>query len=356
MPREKMSFIQFYKKLKERNITSIKELKRLIGLLHLEEQDELEYESYPVEVLAGQIPIVVGEPLIVKVVALIQGEDKIAVIVPEGVAKAYKDIIEEGKEIKDVNVNFTLLTDLIGFDTNSSELKELIKNAYLSSLNYAQAFDTTSALPKKEEPKEELDRDRGRPIDRPLGGERPAPTFRGAEVPNDDTAIDGVGEFEENKKAFSKFKKQTTKLENLIEHIENISPKALLENIEMKFVNNTLLYIFVDNKTLVESLDIVPNYSKSLLSGLGENIKQFDGVQLVDTAPYKNGRVFIVAESVGNNYWLTEDDDIKFTRNTKNLVLATDDNMIILKKSAVRMDERKYIPFIDGKDILFKKK
>ena len=136
--------------------------------------------------------------------------------------------VKEDKELlPEINLNFSLVVENIGFEEGSSFFA-LIRKAYLSSGQYAPAFDIKGVkeVPEKEEPEEEREH-RGS-----LGGNDFR--FNNKEVEMGEEILD-TPDLQESKQALLRFKKQTNYLEGLLLEIEK-SPKVLKENIKVSNV------------------------------------------------------------------------------------------------------------------------
>ena len=91
------------------------------------------------------------------------------------------------------------------------------------------------------------------------------------------------------------------------------------------------------------------------MSAIGETIRKNKYTQLVDSFIVEGKRYFIIAEDIGNNFWISEQDELKrIEAASKNTILPLQDEIIILKKSSVREESRKLRPYILRDQIVFK--
>ena len=344
------SFIKFYDEWKIANITAIETFRELPEKLNLSEAADSEYNGMPLNVYVGKVPIITGGDATVKVLYLEQANSA-AIVLPQEIPNIYKKLESNPEAIKSVNLNLELYVEILGFDSNDNEFEKIVKKLYLSTLDSSPAFELT-----KEEKEDNIEgdergsqeRNSGRPPVKPDFS--PEDTFGG--VAGD--AFEEEPEIKDNMESYKKFKNQTGSMDKLLFELTK-HPTIVKENLKIKYLgeNKNVLVIEQDNENIYGTFVNLPKAAKSTMTRIGETIRKFKGVQLVDSFIKNNKRYFVIAEYAGNNYWVSEEDSIDEKPLGKKIESPIQEDIIILKKSSVRPESRKIVPHSNGKSILF---
>jgi len=319
------------------------------------EDIETTYRSYPIKVLYKQLPIVIDGEVLVKVVVLIQA-DSYALIIPENISETYKELLDNPELIDSKNIDFSLYAEVYNFDSDDSELLELIKEVYLAAGNSLKAFELVGSLKVEPEMEKEESEEEADPF-KPANTDFSAEDFSEESFSEIEAPVEDFSEVEENYKAFKKFKKQSAFLESLVKKLYTMSNKQFKENIRIKFLNNkSILAIEVDNKSVYRKFEHVPAIAKKSLSIFGEAIRKNDSTQLVDSFVKDGKRYFIVVESAGNNFWYVSKEEMSPLDDSKDIIKPIQKDIIKLNRSSVRQESRKFIPCKKDKEIVFLKK
>lgn len=340
-----VSFMNMYLQLVDAENVDKAVFRRVLAEIDWVEEVGYRYLDSELKVHYTRIPVITGGVLDVKLVKVEQA-DNIGLIVPSEVAKTYQTIDEAPELITEVNAVENIAFETYGFDTNDEALLELVAKIFVETGNEAPAFALTTAG-DIEAVEEDLDNIGGR--DMGLGSDA---SF-GASNENlfdtiEDLDIDTAPGIEANLESFKKFKK-TTKALNLLEAylFDNI-PKAIRNYVRTKyFAENKLLAIQVDNSSIFETYNNLPRQARNILTTIGELVKAFNNVQLVDSVLAEGKRIFVVAEAVNNNYWMVDGEATSLLEKEDKkhkVVIPNKSDIIILKESNVRLGSRKVYP------------
>lgn len=341
------SYAQLTKSLKQIGLLNNDIMNSIVDKLDFLEDSLKEYKNYDFEVKYVMLPVVLNSEIKVKVVALLNNSG-IILVTPKEVVTTYEELKEDPSRLSEVNQTFSLYAEILGFDPKDKELLDIIKRAYLTSGSYAGAFDAPAPEPKEQEGAGDRPsfggNDFGLDDDFGLGSPSDAPA-----AGNDF----GLGEeFDLNAESYKKFSLNTSSIKDLAHTLKTKSSDIIKENIKFKKFENVLV-IEVDNKNIYSLLESTPNLGRHILRVLGESIKDFPTTQLVDSFTKDGKRYFIVAECVNNNYWYTEEDEIKTVSLNESYTIPKKGNAIKLERSSIRVNNRKFIPKSIGKNIVF---
>lgn len=323
------SFTQLLKRLLSNDLLSAKQLFAIINDVDFIEDKTDTYNNLDIQVFYTQLPVVVAGDVLVKVVLLKQA-DNVAIVFPQEILDAYNSLTEEPELLTAKNTNFSLYAEVYGFDSKDPELQQLIKKAYLYAGNNTAAYELTGDLAAEKSNKKDKE---------DLGSGPPSiPDFEEVDVDLDDPNI------AINMEAYSKFKKQTKALESLLFKLHTTSPGIVRENIKIKQIKNVLL-IEVNNKAIYESLKAFPKVAKTLISEVGETIRTNKHTQLLDSFSLDNKRYFTVAEAVGNNFWVSADENLPTLTESKTFTKPIQNEIIVMGRSTIRRESRVYKPY-----------
>lgn len=327
------SYAQLVKALSKISAVNVKDTLNILEKVGFADDAEVQYQSKPMQLLYKQLPVIETGEVLVKIVVLRQA-DNYVITVPENILDTYNLLIEEPEGLSDINTQFSLYAEVYGFNANDTELNDLIKKTYLSAGNSLPAFELLPSLEKKAKDDEEA-----------TGSNDELSDFDSddlADFNEIDEPIETDVEMTVNTEAYKSFKKQTNALALLLENLKQTQPRAVRESLRAKYVDNVLV-IESANKELYKRLEAYPKLAKTLLSNLGESIKKFKYTQLVDTFKIDGRSYFVVAESVANNYWIVENEEVDILTESK-YVKPLNKNIIKLNKSSVRINARKQQP------------
>jgi hypothetical protein len=358
------SFVQLAKLLASEDVKDINEVISVLNKALFIEDDEIMYNARPAQVYYRQLPIVINDEIKVKVVLLVQA-DSLALIIPEHVSEVYEELVEDPGLIIEKNKNLDLYAELYNFNANDAKLHDVIKSAYLSAGDFLRAFDIPKELEDQAKQDTELEGeeqesdwtdddvsvDSGSNFDNMFGG------GGSSDFEEMDSGVEDFGEFEENAKHYEGFRKQSDVLEDLAHTLYNKVDTDIREFIKIKFTgeSKSVLVIEVDNKSIFDKYQRIPKMAKRIMTAIGESIRRGQFTQLVDSFIKEDKRYFVVAEEIGNNFWITESDKInKLDVLDDKVLLPIQENIIKLKRSSIRMESRVKKPYLlDGK-IVFK--
>lgn len=335
------SFAQLLKSLFNSNLLNVKQLFSVINSIDfIDDATEL-YNNLDIQLAYAQLPVVVSGDVLVKVLLLKQA-DSIVLAFPQDILETYKVLKEDPNLLNDKNTNFSLYAEIYGFDSKDDVLQQLIKKAYLYTGNNLPPFELIGELAAQKDKAQEDTPDSfgGGPFN-----VSPFDNTSSSELSDfGESDIDlGDPNIEVNAESYSKFKKQTNSLNKLLNKIKNTSPSLVRENIKIKHINNVLL-IELDNKAIYETLKVFPKLAKNIISEAGELIRTNKGTQLLDSFSLDNKRYFTLAESTGNNFWITKNESIPVLRESKAFTKPIQDDIIVLNRSTIRRESRNYKP------------
>lgn len=365
------SYVQLAKILSSEDVTDIKEVVAILNQASFLEDDEIMYDNRPAKVFYKQLPIVANDEIKVKIVLLTQA-DSLALIIPEGVSDVYEILVDDPSKIIEVNKDLSLYAEVYNFNSNDPKLHDIIKTAYLTAGEYLRAFDIPQEMEDQASQEEGEDGEGGDDLDSDFsdfdddfdtGGDNFENMFGDGGSADFDEMGDDFDNFEEvneNAHMYESFRKQSSALEALLVELDTKVESKLHKYIKYKFLKdgkgrNNLLALEVNNKELFDKYQKVPKLAKRIMTSIGEHIRRDDFTQLVDTFIKENKRYFIIAENLGNNFWITENDHMEVLGDYNGeLYDPIQDEIITLRRSSVRMESRKLKPYVDSNKILFK--
>lgn len=337
------SYTQLIRQLKQLNILNTNELSGILDSVSFITDSKKEYKNIEFDVSYAQLPIILDSDIKVKLVKL-SHEDGVILVLPNNISDSYETIKDTPEALTEVNTSLSLYAEVLGFDSNDPILQDLIKKAYLSAGNSLAAFEAPEVEVKQDE--EMVDEFGGLP-DIGMTPDESLADF----VPMDDFAIDDL---EGNFEALNKFSCKTNSLNEFINSIKKNSPSLIKENIRMARLNNILI-LEVNNKNIYKQLKSTPNISKTILRRFGEYLKAQENVQLIESYNANDKRYFVFAEHASNNYWYTEQDELKPVEKSLAYVVPKKDKLLVLKNSNIRLTERKAEPrLLDGRIVFIK--
>lgn len=345
------SYAQFIKRWRENPILDVEGYTQLISDMNFNEDEEIEYEKLPLQILYLNLPIITDGVASVKVVAIIQA-DNFALIVPDNVHSIYEALLEDTTEeaLAKINSSIELSIDTFGFGTSKPGFLGLVKQVYVEADNNKEPFQLEpSALAKagkEEEPEEEELPDARRGIFQ-------SPDEKGG---NDfeEPGLDFVDTIKKEEAVYSKFTRQTESLNKLEQKLKR-HPKVLVNNTYAKYLDEAkaVLMLVIDNKNIYNSLAAIPKKAKEVLSIFGETIRTNKDTQLLDSYIVNHKRVFIVAENSPSNYWIVENEKIDKLDETKATKIVSPIEYIVLPKSSIRRESRKAVPYLKEDKVVF---
>lgn len=364
------SYVQLAKILSSEEVKDIQEVVAILNKASFYEDDEIMYSNRPAQIYYKQLPIVDGAEILVKIVLLTQA-DSLALIIPEKVAQVYQELTEDPSLIIEKNKDLALYAEVYNFNSNDAKLHDIIKTAYLSAGDSLRAFDMPQemedqALKDKENEGEEGeggdDLDTGFDDDFDSGGgsdnfDAMFGDGGSSDFDEIDAGAEDFAEVNENKLMYESFKKQTSVLEKLSADLFNKADKDIRSYIKTRLIgeNKNLLMIEVNNKAIFDKYRRIPKVAKSIMTAIGESVRRDNDTQLVDSFMKDSKRYFIIAENLGNNFWITENDKMKsLAVYDDKVMLPIQEEIITLKRSSVRMEARKLTPYLDSDNILFR--
>lgn len=323
--------------------------------------DEIGFEYLGVELKVGvaHIPIIQGGKLLVKVMRLAQGGD-IGLVVPTEVAQAYQRVEEDASNIDSLNQTYDLSFDAYGFNTGDASLIELVSTIYVNSDGASEAFTLTGEAEQELiNAEDDAENEAGgfEGLDIGLGSDaasqgRNEPMFDAIE-----DEIEAVEEITANLESFKRFKNTSKALYLLEEKLYNKVPNAIREHIRTKHIaDGKILAIEVNNEAIFETFNNLPGHSRELLTTIGESIRTNQHTQLVDSVPIRRKRLFLVAESINNNYWIVKEEAKILTENrdkNSQLIVPSKKDIILLERSSVRPEARTLVPKLHNKNVAF---
>jgi hypothetical protein len=280
--------------------------------------------------------------------------DSLAIIVPEHVATTYKDLIDNPELLNEKNIKLSLYAEIYNFDEKDKELIELIKSLYLSAGNSLRAFDMEVVPDKKDqEDEDQEDMTGSMNSDTPISDSLDSMdkgSFNSIDEPMED-----FSEVEENLSAYKKFKKHGSFLESLESKLYNTSNIIFKENTKTTYLNEekNILIIQVDNSNIYNKFKRIPLVAKKSLSAFGESIRNNKDTQLIDSFIKDGKRYFVVAESIGSNFWVIENEALVSPKKESRLIQPIQNEIIRLKRSSIRKEVRKSIPYISENKVVF---
>lgn len=338
------SYAKFIKAWRENLISNVDGYREIIEEVGMTEDSELEYSKMPVSISYYKFPIISDGIASVKVVYLSQA-DNFVLITPENVYDVYTLLLEDPSEIKAVNIGLQLSVDSAGFDTDDAEFQKLIQKAYIAAGNSSPAFELSSAVKADVEDKSEEEESE---IEPSLGGknfgdeiEQTDEMSNKGPIFKEPKGFEADEEITKNMEGYSKFSNTTKSLHNLLENIKK-SPAIVSENVYAKYLgeSNNVLMLVVDNKSIYRSFINMPKKAKDTLTKFGESIRLNKDTQIVDSFVKDGKRAFVIAEYVGNNFWVVEGETpLKESIYNKRIVPK---EVITLKGSSVRAESRKF--------------
>lgn len=345
------SIAQLIKNLSDIDLVNTKQFYNIVEAIGFEEDYESTYNNLGVEVSYKLMPVAIGAEVHVKVVLLRQA-DKIVLTMPQDIVEAYKEILDNLENLDTINRNFSLYSEIYGFDSKDLELQKLIKRTYLYAGNSQSAFEVSGELAKEKT-------EQGKPEAK--DSELDDLDFPEIEDNSDlDFGVDDIADIPElgvNKEAFKKFKKQTKYLEKFIRDTITKKPTIIRDNVKFKFISNVLL-VEVNNKNIYETLDYNPKIPKFIISNFGESVKDFHGIQLIDSFNRQGRRYFVLAEDAGNNYWNVINEAYKLlpSNNKRKVIVPLEEDIITLNRSSIRENSRKNVCFLKENKLVYIKK
>ncbi len=357
------SYVQLAKLLSSEEVVDINEIVEILNKASFQEDQEVMYGGRPAKIHYKQLPIIETDEILVKIVILTQA-DSLALIIPEHVSEVYEELKNDPAQIVKVNKELNIYAEVYRFESKDPDFHEAVKSAYLKAGDGLRAFDIPKELEDKVMGQEE-DED-GEPFEAETGSTDNFDSMFGGESGGGsgtddfeelDSNFDSVGEFEENAKAYEGFRKHSDVLDELKESLYNKVTDQVRPHIKTTYVteSNALLVIEVDNRSIYNKYSKVPKVAKRVMTAVGETIRRNQYTQLIDSFINEGKRYFIIAEAIGNNFWISEADELKRIEEAgKSTVLPIQEEIIILKKSSVREESRTLRPFILNDQIVFK--
>lgn len=355
-----VSYINLYKHLENIDLVNEESFRKVFNEVQFTEEVGFEYNSLPLYVGWAYIPVVTDGFLEIKILKLEQGNG-LAIILPEHVATAYKDLEEDLTKLGTYNANIDLVGDLYGLDEQDEELLDLIKKLYVNVGNRAEAFKLT---PTGEKQKEDEEKQKGEEdMFSDTGGGAP---YAGLESPGEnipfgdidvgrETPVEESPEIEVNEAAYKRFSGGGKSFTQFLEELTKQTPLAVRKFISIKTLyEERILLVRVDNKQIYETFSTIPKHARTQISSVGELIRLNEATQLVDSFKDKDGRVFVLVENSHSNIWEVKGEIKKpFNEKTdKTLYISKKDDIIELEQSRVRQENRRFVPRIkDGKTV-----
>jgi hypothetical protein len=333
------SYAQLVQKLSDLNLEDIEHFLRDLKELSFIEDEETLYNKLPMAVYYKQLPIITNSDVLVKVVML-QQADGLILVIPENVVEAQNDLAENPDLLTEKNNGISLYAEVYNMDFKDEKLHDTIKAVYIHAGNDLNPFELKDEL--AEEAKEEKE-----------DTEEYTPgSFGGSALDDLDIDMSEMEEMQVNEEAYKKFRKQSNTLEKLAKNLYEKANNVFRSNVRKAFFNNTLV-VEVNNKSIYQQYNTAPAVAKKLLSNFGESLKNYKGVQLVDTFPKDGKRYFVLAENVANNFWYVVKEEMDQIGEDKTYVQADPKQVVKMKKSNVRRESRKIVPYKKGRKIVF---
>lgn len=356
------SYAQFIKEITNEDIKDFKGFLSITEHFELVESQETTFNNLRMSVLFKQLPVVSDANLLVKVVAVVQGES-IAFMMPKNAADIYVALKESPDSIASKNVSLELYGEVFGFDVKDASFIDAVKNSYLSAGNAAPAFEFKNPELEEKENPEEQDEALEQPK-RPIIAEE-IPSDAGIEdAPEFEPPFEKIGAtpgnsgLERNMESFKNFSKTGKHLEHLLKDLSESTPSVLKNYTKYKFIgeNDAILVLEVDNRAIIERFKNKADIAKKALSNYGESIRNYKNTQLIDSFIEDGKRYHVIAEAAGNNFWVVDGEgllspsemDIK-----SDVIIPLKESVIRLRASSVRKDSRKYIPAMVKGEIVF---
>lgn len=349
------SFAQLINALLEKGDYNIDDVLNVVNDMDFIEDTETIYLGSPVKVRYIQLPAVIGDNVLIKVVLLTQA-DSLALIIPENVKQTRDDLVEDPDALVQKNSDISLYAEIYNFNQYDVDFIDLIKSTYLSSGNSTPAFDLKDKPVEEEEEEVEGGDDSNFDFTPPTDtlDDSFKPSSEGFdEIP--DTTGGGFEELSDNLEAFKKFKGNTRYLESLLKHLYKISTNIFKANVRVKYLreNNAVLLIEVNNRNIYNKFKNIPTIAKKSLTAFGESIRSHKRTQLVDTFIKNGKRYFVVVENNNSNFWVVKNEAIDFLDNGKEAIQPIQDEIIKLNHSSIRKESRKIKPYIADDKIVF---
>lgn len=352
---EIMTFMKMYLELVETDLVTKDDFKRILLDIPFNEEVGYEYGGSDLHVGVATIPIITDGILKVKVVQLEQG-DSIGLIVPANVANAYEMVLEDQSLINQVNQVEEIAFETFGFDASDTVLLELVAEIYVNADSQSPAFILTGEAKIEEEAtkaeeEEEFDFN-------PTGsGSISEPRDNQSMFDSIQTPVEEIPDIDVNLESFKKFEARSNSLTLLEKKLFSKVPRALQEHIKTKYIaDSKVLAVEVDNREIYKTFSNLPNHAKKLLTMIGESIRKNKTTQLVDSISHEGKRLFIIAESVNNNYWVVKDEEPKLLESANKrhkVVVPNKKEIITLNRTNIMYESRTKIPYKHGKQIAF---
>ena len=357
------SYVQLVKLLASEEVEDINNIVATLNKAAFTEDEEIMYSGRPAKIHYTQLPIVVGEEILVKVVLITQA-DSLALIVPTRVSEVYEELKEKPESIIDVNKDVNIYIEVYRFNSNDVKLHEMCKLAFVSAGDSLRAFEIPKELeeealandkekPEGEDSTENFDDmfDEDNFSDDDLGLDK-TDIGGGFEAVDDD--FGSFEDFEENAQAYKKFKVQTKALHKLNAKLYNKVDEDVRPFIRTKLYEGSVLVIEIDNKKIFAKWKHVPKLAKTVMTNIGEKVKSNHYTQLLDSFIENDKRYFVVAEDVNNNFWIAgNDEQVTVAENVNPLIDPIQEEIIVLNRSNIRIEKRSQRPYLLGEKFVF---